>query len=184
MQLFTTLKQWWNRHRTGEKTGAALTVVAIVVGVYFGFHPMKTEDASGPSHVGEQQVVSEAPPQVSPPAAPARGAAGNACPSEGDSLQSNARALSCEIVSFCTAREMSAPSSNDPRYEAYEEQVGREASSRYYARLVALVGRLNARGLQSDDIDTSTLDDPQQDCDSLTSTANAVNQLADQLKGP
>lgn len=182
MQLFAAVKEWWGRHRTGEKTGVALTLVAIIVGAYFGLHTMRTEDASVSRSTGERQEAPVTPPPVSAPPAPTPIAAGSPCPSEGTSLRTNALALSCEIISFCTEREANAPPSTDSRYQAYEEQLGRDASSRYYAKVVAIVGRLNARGLESDDVDTSTLDDPQQDCDSLSSAANAITQLADQLK--
>lgn len=181
MQFFSAVKQWWNRHRTGEKTGAALTVVAILVGVYFGIHPLKSEDTSTSGQVAAQPGAPATPPPVTPPpAAASRLAAGNPCPAQGKSLQSDARGLSCEIISFCTESETKAPSSDAPGYEAYEEKIGREASARYYARLAAIVGKLHARGLQSDDVD-STLNDPDQDCDSLTTAANGLSQLADQL---
>lgn len=160
------LKQWWNRHRTGEKTGAALTFVAILVGIYFGVHPMKGQDNPAPS-----------PPAVSSAPASSGTADAAVCPSQGNTLESSARALSCEIISFCTSSEAKAPSDTSPGYGAYEEQVDREASARYYARLVVIVQKLRARGLQSKVNDTSVLDDPDQDCDSLTTAANAVSQV-------
>lgn len=175
MRLFALMVQWWNRHRTGEKTGAALTLVAILVGVYFGVHTMRQEGA-----VASRPATPSAAPAVSPQPE------GNAtpCPQDRGTLRSQALALSCEIITYCATREANAPASTASNYETYEEQSGREATRRYFASLVAIVGRLNAAGLKSDEINTASISDTDQDCDTFTSEATAIAQLADRLRTP
>ena len=174
MRLFALMQQWWNRHRTGEKTGAALTLVAILVGVYFGVHTMRQEDG-----VASRQASPSAAPAVSQPVGSA-----TPCPQDRGTLRSQALALSCEIITYCATREANAPASTASNYETYEEQSGREATRQYYASLVAIVGRLNAVGLKSNEINTASLGDSDQDCDTLSSEAIAVAQLADRLRAP
>ena len=103
MRALRLLGAWWNRHRTGEKTGALLTLAAIGVGVYFGVH------------------------------------------------------------------------------KKYEQQTSREAVRRYLSRLTSIVAQLNARGIQSTQVDENALGDSDQDCDSLNAFATATVQPASRL---
>ena len=170
MDLFRAVARWWNRHRTGEKTAAVLAFMAIVLGAYFGLHSMRQEGAgNSPPAAGTTSQPSAPDVSVS------------ACPAAAQTLRSQAQAIACEVVAYCTAREAHAPSSDDPSYQHYEEQSGREAARRYYPTLVSVVSKLNAAGLHNAQTNVTAADASDQDCDTLSTAAAGVTQLANRL---